>query len=821
MPKTSKRRRTTSTASSPQRRTTLSPTKRTHSKQSSNSNDGVDNIPQLYPIISPSSLTREEIYKLKRIRSCIEKYYNSEENDCKNCSILWELRSFAFSPGGFLSPEIRQEVWPLLLNLKKNEKDWTYDSKNHHSVSSNDNQSINRSEANVIRQDVGRTQWRLDKFVTESQIIQEFTQDIHLSQVLSKDVMNVMSIPPKASERVLLGVICKAISDSSSTGNKIHYYQGFHDIASLILLQTQSPILTSRILTQLGQFYLVDYMSQSFHSTMVILQIGTWVLLSEGESEGDDNASELFEHLLGSGPGIQLMILSWVIGWFTHEDFGASTTTGKGGTRENNIIVATRILDVCMASHPCMSLYLSIALLIHYKTFILEETGSNVNGNDISLLQQVVQSLPEKIVHDNQVEKWIQKALWLMKAIPPDTLIERAMECQEDDAVLFEAVKVSSSITILNPSFSQSYENTSRIHNKATIRQVQSYQKAMVAIGKYKEFKKIIKKKKKLRKKLFIRVLLLLIIMVIASIVLFVQFHQKQKLLLEEEHHQPRVNTNNVVKRDAMTKATAASIDQQTTSTTRSTSQSNTNSNSYSFSPLNHYNHNNNNNSVSSSASNTMNSMSVTSPEKKKKKPTKNKQEIQQTTIDQIKQQNINDNSKRNSDNNNGSSAKDKTQKSERDAIMTPSPLSSSTTTNTNSGGVLSLAIAMVKSTHDNNNDKINQQTQKEEQQHLNVHKTQQQEEGEVSTKSKNKDTNKKNIENTYADKNDNTLREKPTHHTIPSSPSIAIQMLPILPTVPSTRDDIIKTDPIGDKIKSIFLSLRHELRNDAEIVFM
>lgn len=819
MPKTSKRRRTTSTASSPQRRTTLSPTKRTHSKQSSNNNDGVDNIPRLYPIISPSSLTREEIYKLKRIRSCIEKYYNSEENDCKNCSILWELRSFAFSPGGFLSPEIRQEVWPLLLNLKKNEKDWTYDSKNHRSVSSNDNQSINRSEANVIRQDVGRTQWRLDKFLTEPQIIQEFTQDIHLSQVLSKDVMNVMSIPPKASERVLLGVICKAISDSSSTGNKIHYYQGFHDIASLILLQTQSPILTSRILTQLGQFYLVDYMSQSFHSTMVILQIGTWVLLSEGESEGDDNASELFEHLLGSGPGIQLMILSWVIGWFTHEDFGACTTTGKGGTRENNIIVATRILDVCMASHPCMSLYLSIALLIHYKTFILEETGSNVNGNDISLLQQVVQSLPQKIVHDNQVEKWIQKALWLMKAIPPDTLIERAMECQEDDAVLFEAVKASSSISILNPSFSQSYENTSRIHNEATIRQVQSYQKAMVAIGKYKEFKKIMKKKKKLRKKLFIRVLLLLIIMVIVSIVLFVQFHQKQKLLLEEGHHQPRVNTNNVMKRDAMTKATAASIGQQTVSTT--TSQSNTNSNSYSFSPLNHYNHNNNN-SDSSSASNTMNSMSVTSPEKKKKKPTKSKQEIQQTTIDQIKQQNINDNSKRNSDNNNGSSAKDKTQKSERDAIMTPLS-SSTTTTNTNSGGVLSLAIAMVKSNHDNNNDKINQQTQKEEQQHSNVHKTQQEEEGKVSTKSKNKDTNKKNIENTYTDKNDKTLREKPTHHTsnIPSSPSIAIQMLPILPTVPSTGDGIIKTDPIGDGIKSMFLSLRHELRNDAEIVFL
>lgn len=255
------------------------------------------------------TLSPSNVKKLGQIYSCLAgdiTYNGAEEMD------LWELRLMALSNGGLVHPEVRKIAWLKLLGIPDQ---GDIDPLTEPLLK--ERQDVPRDERRTIEQDVGRSVWRL-----EGKQLEKIIEHAKAEHFLPNDNYSDNSI----LEATILSALRQSPVD-------LHYYQGFHDIASLILLNVHSPTLSAHILSKISSHHLVDYMQETFRGTMSLLQIGLWVLLGQMDEE-------LLRHLQDTGIQLHGYTLSWVIGWFSHDIKDFST--------------ASRIMDVCIASHPSM-----------------------------------------------------------------------------------------------------------------------------------------------------------------------------------------------------------------------------------------------------------------------------------------------------------------------------------------------------------------------------------------------------------------------------------------------------------------------------------
>mmetsp|Transcript_3191 Transcript_3191/g.4790 ORF Transcript_3191/g.4790 Transcript_3191/m.4790 type:complete len:225 (-) Transcript_3191:11-685(-) len=138
----------------------------------------------------------------------------------------------------------------------------------------------------------------------------------------------------------LLNVITSLIhqNNESDSDDKIFYYQGFHDIASIILLSLQEPGLSVAVLKQLATFHLQDAMKSDFNSLTSALRGLLYSLLQYFDQE-------LYYFLLDVGMNEDEMIsiiLPWLITWFSHD--------------LHSLEVVSRLFDAFIASHPILPL---------------------------------------------------------------------------------------------------------------------------------------------------------------------------------------------------------------------------------------------------------------------------------------------------------------------------------------------------------------------------------------------------------------------------------------------------------------------------------
>ena len=282
-------------------------------------------IESVAPLTSPKSMTDYDVLKISKelnsteekkllkISACLkgERINNRQEID------LWELRLLALSPEGLLHPEIRKIVWPTLLGIDIFQNDSSGKSL-YTSVPKKE--YLTQGERSTIEQDVNRTVWISEGSSTRFEKILAH----------AKKENKVMKFQNFTFKSILDSTITNALAQCNT---KLYYYQGYHDLASILLLNLYSPALTSKILSQISSFYLFDFMQQSFLSTVSVLQIGLWTLLQFMDEE-------LLDYLLDTGLELHSFILSWIIGWFSHDI--------------KDITIASRIIDVCIASHPAM-----------------------------------------------------------------------------------------------------------------------------------------------------------------------------------------------------------------------------------------------------------------------------------------------------------------------------------------------------------------------------------------------------------------------------------------------------------------------------------
>jgi hypothetical protein len=114
--------------------------------------------------------------------------------------------------------------------------------------------------------------------------------------------------------------------------DRYKYYQGLSDVAALLLINLESPSLTSLVLGQLAQWHMRDAMRSSTTSIETAVQLSFYPLLKKADSA-------LYSHI-SSCLEIPSFCLPWIQGCFCQQLV--------------DIRVASRLMDVFLVSHAMM-----------------------------------------------------------------------------------------------------------------------------------------------------------------------------------------------------------------------------------------------------------------------------------------------------------------------------------------------------------------------------------------------------------------------------------------------------------------------------------
>ncbi|KAJ9534935.1 hypothetical protein QJQ45_029600, partial [Haematococcus lacustris] len=132
------------------------------------------------------------------------------------------------------------------------------------------------------------------------------------------------------------------------TSQSVYYYQGLHDVASVLLLVLGSEAAAFPVLQQLVGNQLRDATRASLDAVMELLNL-TFPLLEECDPQ-----------LASVMKGAELppfFALSWTITWWAHD--------------VPRLQDVARLFDLFLAAHPCMPLYLGVAAMCCMRSQLL------------------------------------------------------------------------------------------------------------------------------------------------------------------------------------------------------------------------------------------------------------------------------------------------------------------------------------------------------------------------------------------------------------------------------------------------------------------
>eukprot|EP01137_Pigoraptor_chileana_P004552 Opistho-2@46346 len=268
-------------------------------------------------------------------------------NDALHANDMDALRSLAISSRGLINKDLRAVAWPKLLGANVKGAAYYADI-----VADNE-------YSRQIKLDVDRSLFRYPKGIRESE-----RRSLRIKL-----------------DRIMNGIIC--------TYPHLHYYQGFHDICSVLLI-VAGEAAAFAMLEVLCHAHLRDFMGRSLDGAT--RQLSLLLPLIQCQDP------RLADHIMSSGIPPHFA-LSWVITWYSHVVEDMDTLE--------------RLFDVFIASHPLVPIYVAAALVIHRRSDVLaaEAEFSEMHG----LLSKMPKSFP--------AETLIAKAKEFFAAHPPAALL--------------------------------------------------------------------------------------------------------------------------------------------------------------------------------------------------------------------------------------------------------------------------------------------------------------------------------------------------------------------------------------------------------------
>lgn len=188
----------------------------------------------------------------------------------------------------------------------------------------------------------------------------------------------------------------------------MHYYQGLHDVASVLLLVLgEAPAY--HVLSHLATCHLRDCTRQTLDPVMELLQL-LYPIIGAADPE-------VYRALTASGLP-PFFALSWFLTWFSHT------------TKE--LADAARLFDLFLSSHPLMPLYVGAAAVLSHRAEILACDG------DMPELHHLLSNLD--VSAHSTIDELACAAIRLYKQAQPRVLARqhgmRWALCAAPDAVL-------------------------------------------------------------------------------------------------------------------------------------------------------------------------------------------------------------------------------------------------------------------------------------------------------------------------------------------------------------------------------------------------
>jgi hypothetical protein len=257
--------------------------------------------------------------------------------------------------GGFMSNNIRKKVWPKLIGLNR------YDLPDYRTYIDP------HCDDSQVRCDVERSLWNY------------------------KDVREWDDDHREERRKALSNIIMAVLSRNSN----LHYFQGYHDLISVILLVLEEDHLTFSMAEFISLTYFRDCMAPDFEIVSKSMQSVMYIIQSADK--------ELYKFL--SDACIEpFFATSWIITWFSHDI--------------KKLDKIARIFDVMLCTHPLMSMYVSAAIVIHFRNEIL------ANECEFSILHNFIVHIPE--ILGIPFEDILKKADKLMISVTDKDIIKLA-----------------------------------------------------------------------------------------------------------------------------------------------------------------------------------------------------------------------------------------------------------------------------------------------------------------------------------------------------------------------------------------------------------
>eukprot|EP00559_Dactyliosolen_fragilissimus_P001010 CAMPEP_0184856950 /NCGR_PEP_ID=MMETSP0580-20130426/2116_1 /TAXON_ID=1118495 /ORGANISM="Dactyliosolen fragilissimus" /LENGTH=495 /DNA_ID=CAMNT_0027352259 /DNA_START=198 /DNA_END=1686 /DNA_ORIENTATION=- len=402
------------------------------------------------------ALSRDDAYKQEKIeiiKSCLEK----EEVD------LWELRELCLTKGGLINADQRRRAWHKLTGIDRTGLDKRNSFVNSFTLT--DTQLLSEN-LEIIARDVGRAvyfRYTCNKNKNNSKMNVKISTQIAGFEMLLPVKNSPLSLctsnksehsqlqnesrtldkcdrqksrsgitinsdnhsGDKFDEKqflstIILGAITptgsiQCCEENSTTEDRLYYYQGFHDVASIMLYNLpQHPQQASAILHQIAKLQLRDALRKDFTYLTTLLELALLPLLEVFDKH--------FHDFMVSCEIEPTFFLNWLVTLFSHDVHDPKN--------------ASRLMDAILASHSLMSLYLVIAILLHPYS---QDKMMNAGIQDSSEVYVVASSLLHDIREDFDegdddftFQNLINSSLRLMKQIPPDSLqkfiLDRSLE---------------------------------------------------------------------------------------------------------------------------------------------------------------------------------------------------------------------------------------------------------------------------------------------------------------------------------------------------------------------------------------------------------
>jgi TBC1 domain family member 20 len=180
----------------------------------------------------------------------------------------------------------------------------------------------------------------------------------------------------------------------------VHYYQGLHDVATAVALVDRkrprgTPAMGAAILERLVLFHLRDHTRKDLSSTMEMTAMFLELLTKVAPELGD---------ALGRAP--PFYAVSWFMCLFLHD--------------VRVLDVAVRLLDLFIASHPLMPIYVGAALVMANKAEILKKSSDALDLHSTMARLRVADATATVDEQFAQTQRLIEIALQIYADHPPD-----------------------------------------------------------------------------------------------------------------------------------------------------------------------------------------------------------------------------------------------------------------------------------------------------------------------------------------------------------------------------------------------------------------